>query len=133
MTSFLDHDNGVGGPIACYALKRFPPPFVITGSSNHETPVLIQAGFEITFSCAVPTPMHLQVHVRPEREVDLLAPEQLVANPFTPYRTYIDSFGNRCTRIMLPAGTTTLSNLFTIRDSGIQETLPWGATQSAVE
>ena len=95
--------------------------------------MLIQAGFEIVFSCTVPTPMHLQVHVRPEREVDLLAPEQLVTNPFTPYRTYIDSFGNRCTRIMLPAGTTTLSNLFRIRDSGVQESLPWGATQSAVE
>src|SRR5690349_10833423 len=66
-------------------------------NTSHGKNLLIQAGFEIVFSCTVPTPMHLQVHVRPEREVDLLAPEQLVTNPFTPYRTYIDSFGNRCT------------------------------------
>ena len=95
--------------------------------------MLIQAGFEIVFSCKVPTPMLLQVHVRPEREVDLLAPEVLTTDPFTPYRTYIDSFGNRCTRIMAPAGRLTLSNLFQIRDSGVQETMPWGASQSPVE
>lgn len=103
------------------------------GSSNRENEVLIQAGFEIVFSCAAPTPMLLQVHVRPEREADLLAPEHLTLNPYTPYRTYIDSIGNRCTRIMAPAGTLTLSNLFRIRDSGVQETLPWGAIQTPVE
>src|SRR5579872_450279 len=95
--------------------------------------MLIQAGFEITFSCAAPTPMLLQVHVRPEREGDLLAPEHLTANPYTPYRNYIDAFGNRCTRLVAPAGTLTLSNLFQIRDSGVQESWPWDAQQSPVD
>ena len=94
--------------------------------------MLIRAGFEMAFECPGPAPMLLQVHVRPEREPDLEAPERLETTPFTPHNTYIDGFGNRCTRLHTPAGTFRLSNLFTIRDSGVQETLPWGARQAPV-
>jgi transglutaminase-like putative cysteine protease len=92
----------------------------------------IQAGFEITFKCPAATPMLLMVNVRPEREADLDAPERLVLTPATHFQTYIDGFGNRCTRVVAPPGLFTLSNRFTIRDSGVQETLPWNATQALV-
>jgi transglutaminase-like putative cysteine protease len=94
--------------------------------------VLIRAGFEIAFECTAPTPMMLQVHVRPEREGDLEQPEHLRTQPFTPYTNYIDDFGNRCTRLVAPVGVLLLSNLFRIRDSGVQETLPWGAQDTQV-
>ena len=94
--------------------------------------MLIQAGFEIAFTCPAPAPMLLQVHVRPEREHDLEMPERLYTTPHTPYSTYVDSFGNRCTRLVAPTGTFKLSNLFRIRDSGVQETLPWGGRQALV-
>jgi transglutaminase-like putative cysteine protease len=94
--------------------------------------LLIEAGFEIAFECPAPTPMLLQLHVRPEREPDLGAPEHLNVDPYTPYRTYIDQFGNRCTRLVAPAGVLKLSSLFRIRDSGVQETLPWGGRQALV-
>jgi transglutaminase-like putative cysteine protease len=94
--------------------------------------LLIRAGFEMTFACAAPTPMLLQVHVRPEREKDLEQPEHLTTQPYTPYSTYIDAFGNRCTRLIAPAGTLILSNLLRIRDSGVQETIPWAAQQAQV-
>ena len=94
--------------------------------------MLIRAGFEIAFECTAPTPMLLQVHVRPEREDDLEHPEALKTHPYTPYSTYIDDFGNRCTRLVAPAGVLRLSNLLRIRDSGVQETLPWGARQAEV-
>jgi transglutaminase-like putative cysteine protease len=94
--------------------------------------LLIRAGFEIAFECEAPTPMLLQVHVRPERESDLEQPERIQTMPYTPYTTYIDDFGNRCTRLVAPAGIMKLSNLMRIRDSGVQETLPWGAKQSLV-
>lgn len=94
--------------------------------------MLIQAGFEIAFTCPAPAPMLLQVHVRPEREHDLERPERLYTTPHTPYCTYVDSFGNRCTRLVAPTGTLKLSNLFRIRDSGVQETLPWGGRQALV-
>ena len=66
--------------------------------------MLIRAGFDITFECAAPTPMLLQVHVHPDRETDLQQPEHLTTQPYTPYSTYIDGFGNRCTRLVAPAG-----------------------------
>jgi len=94
--------------------------------------LLIRAGFEIAFECAAPTPMLLQVHVRPEREPDLEQPEHLQTTPYTPYTIYIDDFGNRCTRLVAPQGILKLSNLLRIRDSGVQETLPWGGKQSLV-
>jgi transglutaminase-like putative cysteine protease len=94
--------------------------------------LLIQAGFEITFECPALTPMMLQVHVRPEREPDLETPEFFNVEPYIPYRTYIDQFGNRCTRLVAPVGILKLSNLFRIRDSGVQETLPWGGRQALV-
>jgi len=74
----------------------------------------------------------LQVHVRPERAADLVTAEQLRTDPPTHFSTYIDDFGNRCTRLVAPAGILTLSNLFHIRDSGVQESMPWGARQAPV-
>ena len=94
--------------------------------------MLIRAGFQIVFECAAPTPLLLQLHVRPEREADLEQPEQLQTLPYTPYTTYMDNFGNRCSRLIAPAGKLELSNLLRIRDSGIQDTLPWGARQALV-
>ena len=94
--------------------------------------MLIRAGFEIAFECPAPAPMLLQLHVRPERETDLLAPERLKAVPAIFHQTYIDQFGNRCTRLVAPGGVLTLANQFTIRDSGVQESLPWGARQALV-
>lgn len=94
--------------------------------------LLIRAGFELAFECAAPTPMMLQVHVRPERERDLETPENLQTHPPTHYSTYIDDFGNRCTRLVAPGGVLRLSNSFRIRDSGVQESLPWGANQAQV-
>ena len=76
--------------------------------------------------------MLLQVHVHPEREGDLEQPEQLQTHPFTPYTTYIDDFGNRCTRLVAPAGVLRLSSRLHIYDSGVQESLPWGAAQALV-
>ena len=73
-----------------------------------------------------------QNHHHPERERDLEQPEQLQTQPYTPYTTYIDDFGNRCTRLVAPAGVLQLSSLAQVRDSGVQESLPWGAPQTLV-
>jgi transglutaminase-like putative cysteine protease len=94
--------------------------------------VLIQGGYDIAFSCKAETPMLLQVHLRPELSGRLQAPEDFRLDPPIPYRSYIDDFGNHCTRIVAPIGLLTLSNRFVIRDSGVQETMPWGARQAEI-
>jgi transglutaminase-like putative cysteine protease len=93
----------------------------------------IQAGFQIAFKCTANTPMLLMVHVHPEREGDLREPENFRVSPSVPFRTYIDDFGNRCTRLVAPAGLLQLSNNFVIQDSGVQESMPWGAAQAEVD
>ena len=94
--------------------------------------MLIQAGYDIAFRFKAPTPLLLTVHLRPELQSRLQVPENLRLDPLVPFRTYRDSFGNVCTRMVAPPGDLKLSNRFIIRDSGVQETLPWGARQAEV-
>jgi transglutaminase-like putative cysteine protease len=73
------------------------------------------------------------VHIRAERYHDLRTIEQLVVSPYVPYRTYIDHFGNTCTRLIAPVGRITLSNTFVIADSGLPESVPEGAWQHMID
>jgi transglutaminase-like putative cysteine protease len=97
-----------------------------------ETAVLIRAGYNIAYECTADTPMLLTMHVRPERQADLLMPEAFRIDPFVPYNNYFDGFGNFCTRLLAPPGRITFTNDFTIADSGLPELLPIGAYQHAV-
>lgn len=91
----------------------------------------IRAGYEIAYDCPQPTPMILTLSVHPSRTPDLVtwdrlrfdAPEPVVAN------TYHDTFGNFCHVIEAPAGRLTISNDFTVRDSGEPDVVPHGARQ----
>ncbi len=93
----------------------------------------IEGGYDIAFGFREATPLLLQVHLRQELRTRLEAPENFQLDPAVPFRTYIDDFGNFCTRLVAPAGTLKLSNRFVIQDSGVQETMPWGARQAEVD
>ncbi len=80
--------------------------------------MLIEAGFDIAFECPAPTPMLLQLNVHPSREIDLLSPDRIASDPPLPMRSYLDLFGNRVTRVDVPAGRVTFSDRFVIADSG---------------
>ncbi|HEY2071594.1 MAG TPA: transglutaminase family protein [Rhizomicrobium sp.] len=95
--------------------------------------MLIRCGYDIAYDCAIPTPMMLMVHVRPERQPDLRSSEYLTVSPDTLHRTYLDGFGNVCTRLLAPAGTTRLTMDFTIHDSGAYDVVPIGARQHPVD
>jgi transglutaminase-like putative cysteine protease len=73
------------------------------------------------------------VHVRPERQDDFTVPEELILTPPTAYRTYIDHFGNVCTRLVAPAGSLSISNRFEIADSRLPEIIPEFADQHAID
>ena len=95
--------------------------------------MFIEAGYNISFECTSETPLLLMVHIRPERHVDLTAPEKFTLWPDIPYRTYTDHFGNICTRMIAPAGTLSLWNRFVIADSGLTESMPEGASQHGID
>ena len=95
--------------------------------------MLIKCGFDISYSCKDNTPLLLTLHVRPERQSDLQAPENFATSPKIPFRHYHDGFGNFCTRLVAPAGVTRLTNNFIIRDSGMLDAEPRNAGQTPIE
>ena len=86
--------------------------------------MLIEAGFDIAFECPAQTPILLQLSVHPSRDADLLTPDKITCDPILATRSYIDHFGNRVTRVEVPAGFVVFSNRFVIHDSGQPEETP---------
>jgi hypothetical protein len=86
--------------------------------------MLIEAGYDIAFDCPANTPMLLQLNVHPSRDADLLTPDRIVSDPPLAMRSYLDHFGNRVTRVEVPAGLVAFSNRFIIHDSGEPDEAP---------
>ena len=86
--------------------------------------MLIEAGFDVAFECPATTPMILQLSIHPSRDADLLTPDRIVSDPSLPMRSYLDLFGNRVTRVEVPAGLVTFSDRFIIQDSGEPDETP---------
>jgi len=93
----------------------------------------IRAGYKIVYDTPGPTPMLMMLSVRPERARDLEKPDWMQTEPYVPIRTYVDAFGNICTRLVAPAGRTTFHTDFVIRDSGEPERPPLGARQEPID
>lgn len=93
----------------------------------------IRIGYELAFECPQPTPMILMLNVHPTRSQDLIVPDTMVGIPPIPVSTYIDSFGNQCSRIVAPAGSLRLSADAVIHDAGLPDEVNPEAKQSSVE
>ena len=66
--------------------------------------MLIRLGYDIGFNIPAPGTIVAMLHVHPSREPDLLEPDELRLDPGVPLTSYIDTFGNRCSRFVAPAG-----------------------------
>ena len=95
--------------------------------------MLLRVGYELVFECPQPTPMILLLNVHYSRASDLVRPDLLITNPSIPLRCYRDSFGNWCTRVVLPAGQTILSGSGVLRDTGLPDAYAPDAIQHPVE
>ncbi len=93
----------------------------------------IRLGYELVYDCPQPTPMMLMLHVHPSRMPDLIVPDELRTSPAVPVTHYTDSFGNRCARIVAPAGRTTLTTDAVITDTGLPDEVAPDAVQLPVE
>ncbi len=78
--------------------------------------MLIRAGYNISFMTQQPTPMLAALSVHPTRNRDLRTAQRIMTDPDIPLYDYIDIFGNICSRLTLPAGSTTISCGFVIED-----------------
>ncbi|WP_157218455.1 transglutaminase-like domain-containing protein [Flavisphingomonas formosensis] len=83
--------------------------------------MLIRAGFDIRFDAMAPTPMLALLSIHPSRNRDLRSPHRIEASPTLPLYDFVDSFGNMCTRLTIPAGGVALRADFAIADSGLPD------------
>ncbi len=94
--------------------------------------MLIKIGYEIVFESPVAVPMMLMLYTHPSRADTMKKPDQLRIEPDIPVQEFIDSFGNRCGRIVAPAGRLRLWNDAMVEDSGQPDPVNWNAQQHLV-
>jgi transglutaminase-like putative cysteine protease len=70
--------------------------------------------------------MIVMLSVHSSRAGDLLEPDRLQLMPAVPLRSYVDSYGNHCTRLVAPAGSLQLRASGLVADHGLPDpVLPW--------
>ena len=72
------------------------------------------------------------LHVHPSRVPDLLEPDELETSDGVVKDEYVDSFGNRCTRLVAPAGELQLRASTLIQDSGLPDAVGTSAVEHPV-
>lgn len=104
--------------------------------------MLIKSEFDIQFHLAAPTPMIAMLHVHPSLESNLTTPDTLKVEHIAAERDttmqlaveeYDDSFGNRCSRFVAPAGAIRLSGTNILRASEMPDPQGFGLPITPVE
>ncbi len=70
----------------------------------------LRLGFDLRFELPCPVAIVALLHVHPFQDPNLLLPDAIRTEPSIPIRQYLDSFGNRCSRLYAPAGALRLFN-----------------------
>ena len=85
--------------------------------------MLIEIGHDIELALSAPTALIHLLRVHPSREHDLQQPERITVSPAMAAVEYFDAFGNRCGRIQVPPGVTSvrLASQARIFDSGLAD------------
>lgn len=93
----------------------------------------LRTGYELIYSFPQPTPMILVVNVHESRAHDLVVPDVLTTEPALAVTSYRDGFGNRCNRLLAPAGRLRLTANAVVNDSGEPDDMKMAAEQHLVE
>ena len=95
--------------------------------------MLIRVGYDIAYELPAPTAMILLLNVLPERLPDLRTPDKLRVEPEVPVTDFIDCFGNRCVRLVAPAGKFRIYNDLVVEDNGLPVPVFEDARQHQIE
>src|SRR6202521_2847965 len=96
-------------------------------------PMMLRLGYDIQFEIPSPVAMVALLHVHPSRAADLRAPDELHVEPGTQVESFIDSFGNRCSRFVARQGTLRLSNSTLLQDPGFADPVNFNARELPVQ
>jgi transglutaminase-like putative cysteine protease len=93
----------------------------------------LRAGYELIYNFPQPTPIILVVNTHYSRASDMVVADCLTAEPSIPIIGYYDTFGNRCNRLVAPAGRVRLTSDAVISDSGQPDEIVPSAGQHSVQ
>ncbi len=95
--------------------------------------MIIRVGYDIVFELPAPTPMVVLLNLHPSRSTDLSALDRILTEPEVPIQEYTDAFGNRCGRLVAPAGTFRFHSTCDVPDDGLPDPIDRSAYQHPVE
>jgi transglutaminase-like putative cysteine protease len=95
--------------------------------------MLIRVGHEITLTFVEPTAMVLMLYLHPSRLTTVRKAETFQTNPWLPLSEYTDNYGNRCGRVLTPAGKVTFRNDAVVEDSGLPDLQAWNVPEHPVQ
>src|SRR3954452_1453022 len=94
----------------------------------------IRTGYELIFEIPAPVPMLLLLYTHTSRARDLRRPERILFEPEVQLDEFIDACGNRCARLVAPAGRFRITNDIVVQDTGEHDVvIPASAEQHAVD
>ena len=92
----------------------------------------IRIGFEIPVDCPRETPLILALSPHSSYGGRVIGSDRIRLQPEIPHDTYADSFGNRRTRLLAPAGPLTLWSDCVVENSGAPDPYDWNARQNEI-
>ena len=95
--------------------------------------IQIRVGYEIIYDLPQSTPMIMVLGAHSSRASDIVVSDHLTTSPCLRIEKYLDTFGNRCSRILAPPGRLQLTGDGVVRDSGLPDVVVPDAAQNAVE
>ncbi|MBP7001176.1 transglutaminase family protein [Amaricoccus sp.] len=95
--------------------------------------MLIRAGFEIAIHVDAPTPTLCALSPHPEGLAPVSGTGAVETDPQVPVATYRDNFGNRISRLVLPAGGATLTSDFVVAHDGSADPVAPDAREATVD
>jgi len=95
--------------------------------------MMLRLGYDIQFEIPSPVAMVALLNVHPSRAADLRAPDELRLEPDTQVESFMDSFGNRCTRFVAQQGSLRLSNSTLLQDPGFADQVNYNARELPVQ
>ena len=95
--------------------------------------MLIRVGYQFLFDVPSPVPMLLKLYLHPSQLSKVKKPEGLRIEPDTAVEEFVDDFGNRVGRLVLPAGSVRLWNEAVVSDNSQPDEINRNAQQLPVE
>ncbi|MBK5966218.1 transglutaminase [Thiocystis minor] len=94
--------------------------------------MLIRVGYDIIFEHPAPMPIIAMLYLHPSRHQTIRRGEYLLVEPSVQVSEYTDVFGNRCGRLLAPAGQVRFWNDAVVEDDGLPDRQSPGAEQHEI-